>query len=250
MFILLKMKVENRDIFVSSLLRVLKHKDGTMKRTEIHEILNNLKSVSEEDCVKFIFVVRAMSRRQLSFMNKDNLKTFGFNRMKTGLEMMYWLLKNMPEVFNLNINSYCSLFGTWKDIITIWEMDIRENGVKGSTINPNLVTNLLLKAVLNPNSGVEASKAIPTIRKNNELKTEHKKAINIIGKFIRSKMPKNLNTNQHTYYRAIKSSYKNNTVIYKFIKYDMRRDKGVLLEKFMNQKSFNFVRFKNSENGK
>ena len=240
MFILLKMEVENRDIFVSSLLRVLKHKDGTMKRTEIHEILNNLKSVSEKDCVKFIFVVRAMSRRQLSFMNKDNLRTFGFNRMKTGLEMMYWLLKNMPEVFNLNINLYCSLFGTWKDIITIWEMDIRENGVKGSTINPNLVTNLLLKAMQGKD----------TIRKNNELKTEHKKAINIIGKFIRSKMPKNLNTNQHTYYRAIKSSYKNNTVIYKFIKYDMNCDKGALLERFMNQKSLNFIRFKNNRNGK
>lgn len=242
--------MENNGAFKFHALEIITHKDGTLSKEKIYEILDRLSSISKEDCVKFIFITRAMCRKQLVFMNKNNLTTFGFNMMKTGVEMMYWLMKNMPEEFNMNINLYCNLFGTWKDMITIWEMDIRRNGVKGATINAGLVTNLLLKAVLNPTSGAEASHAIPTIRKNSELKTEHKKAINAIGKFIRSKMPKNLNINQHTYYRAVKSSYKNKPVIYRFVKYDTRHNVSVNYEKFMRQKNLSLIRFKNNENGK
>lgn len=205
-----------------------KRKNGkSYAKRDYEEVAKDMKVLYDEDpvlCLKVTFVIRGICRYV------GNGKVYGLNQRKEGVMRMYWLMKNHPNVFYLNIRSYLK-FGTWKDIIDIWVMDLMALGVEGSTINYGLITRMLLNDIAS-NSNLAAA-ALPTIRRNTVCTTQHKKMKNIVGKMIRKEMPSSENFTQNLFYRKIKRDY--GKIKIKFVNIDFMLDSDILFKKLIKQ---------------
>lgn len=238
------MEEELKTIMVSQFSAMRKQLNVSRKYDEVSNDMKALWMYSPEYCVKLTFIIRGMCRKGLCF-GKDGkkvLNVYGLNQRKEGTMRMYWILQNHPEVFYSNFRMYCILFGRWRDIIDIWSMELIRSGLDSNScdINHGYITNVMLKDILNPCYGPDIAFALPTIRNEKDANTDKRKAQNIIGKYIRSKMPSNENTNQHSYYRAIKRAY-GSKPNYNLFKPEMRGSDEELMLRMLKQKALSYI---------
>ena len=78
-----------------------KRKNGkSYIKRDYEEVAKDMKALYDEDpvlCLKVTFVIRGICRYA------GNNKVYGLNQRKEGVMRMYWLMKNHPNVFYLNI---------------------------------------------------------------------------------------------------------------------------------------------------
>lgn len=245
----IKMKEEIKKEFINQFSIIL-----TRKRRPIEEIFKTteyLYSLDPKETVKLAFITLAYAREGAVYKprsGKIRMNVMGLRNLYEGIGMVYWLMKNQPRAFYSNLYQIGALFGGWKEFITIWELDLKLNecDLSKCCISQCKMHDILMKAILDKDYGPEATRALPNIRRSKQSNTNHRKCRNIIGKYLRSRMPKNPLTNQNKYYKLIKRSYRGVKVYYK--KYDMEwiKNKSVVdaYDIVMNQQALKFINFK------
>lgn len=243
------MKEEIRKKFLEQFSNIL-----SRKRRPIEEIFSTteyLYSLDERETVKLAFISIAYAREDAVYKHrtgKKKLKVMGLRNIYEGVGMVYWLMRNQPKMFYSNLYQIGALFGGWKELITIWELDLKLNefNLDECRISQCKLYDILMKAILDKDYGPEATRALPNIRRSKQANTNHRKCRNIIGKYIRSRMPKSPVTNQNRYYKLIKRTYKGIKVFYK--RCDMEWMKNETLSDcydiIMNQQSLKYINFK------
>lgn len=238
------MEEELKSIMLSQFSAMRKQENISRKYKDVSNDMKALWMHSPEYCVKLTFIIRGMCRKGLVFGKNENiiLSVYGLNQRKEGTMRMNWLLQNHPEVFYSNFRVYSILFGRWRDIIDIWSMELIRSGLnsKNCDINHGYITNVMLKDILNKHYGPDVAFALPTIRKDKDATTEKRKAQNIIGKYIRSKMPSNEKNNQHSYYRAIKRAY-GSKPNYNLFRPEMRGGDEEVMFRMLKQKALSYI---------
>lgn len=213
------------DIGKKEFLRVFAQVVGRKRRTndEVFADMEKLWEIDRLEAVKMAFVSIAYAKEGVVYKRDKGRKVLvdvmGLRNLYEGTAMVYWLMSNKPKVFYSNLYQLGVLFGGWKELITVWEFDLKIHDMDLSRcrISQCKMYNILMKAVIDKSYGPEAVKALPNIRRSRVSNTAHRKCRNIIGKYIRSRMPKGVLSTQNRYYKLVKRSYKGVKVRYKRI---------------------------------
>lgn len=213
--------------------------------------MEKLWAIDPVEAFKFVFVVRGKAKRKVRYKIRKReiiVSTIGFNSPYEAYGRLYWIANNHKNAFYANLFQIATLFGSWRDLFVLWEMDLKMHNLKvdDCVLSQCKLSDFLMNSFLDPLYGPESTALMPTIRNMKDSHTPHRIACNIIGKYLRSKMPKNANTNQNKYYRMIKRAYSGKPS-YRYEKFQIKDD-GLsveqLYEKYMGQKSIGLLNIK------
>lgn len=180
------------------------------------------------------------------------LDVIGTRSHPYGLSALYYILNRDPSMFYMNMYQMGMLFGGWKSLIEIWEYDIFRHGFRldECILNYSRVAKFMWRLKDDLLCGPDIVKAFPIIRRLSKARTPHKKARNIIGKYIRSMVCPKGDEHKHTRnksYGFIRGMYKHKRV--RYVKMDMSWARSMpredLYDRLVNQKSFKVLRIKN-----
>lgn len=211
-----------------------------------------LYSIDKREAIKLAFTAIAYAREGVVFKRsagrKVTIDVMGLRNLYEGTGMVYWLMKYQPRVFYSNLYQLGVLFGGWKELITVWELDLKLNDInlEKCCISQCKMYDILMKAILDKDYGPEAVKALPNIRRSKQSNTAHRKCRNIIGKYIRSRMPKSNSATQNKYYKLVKRTYKGIKVRYKRLDMEWMKTRSIE-EKYdiiMSQVALKYINFK------
>lgn len=215
-----------------------------------------LYGLDKKEAVKLAFVAMAYAREGAVFKRSGGRRVvvdvMGLRNPYEGAGMIYWLMKYQPKVFYSNLYQLGALFGGWKELITLWELDMKQNemNLESCCISQCRMYDILMKAILDKDYGPEAVKALPNIRRSKQSNTTHRKCRNVIGKYIRSRMPQSNSTTQNKYYKLVKRTYKGIKVRYKRLDMGWMKIKSIeeVYDTVMNQKALKYINFKCIDN--
>lgn len=158
--------------------------------------------------IKLIMYLRMVSRRvKLSDGQLTEDVQVGQGLKNEGIMRMLWLGVNHPDDFKNNLPLFVSV-GSFKDIFTMMEIDVRSNGFDGKLLDWNFLANFIVASLENPETNDLVKKYLPQILSVSKQKTQHKIARTIIAKFLASKLfgGKKEGGNTYEMYSKMKSS--------------------------------------------
>lgn len=246
--------MENKEEFLNQFKQILFRQRRPIEYTLLK--MEYLYGLDKKEAVKLAFAAIAYAREGAVFKRSGGRKVvtnvMGLRNPYEGVGMVYWLMKYQPKVFYSNLYQLGALFGGWKEFITLWELDLKLNNMDldKCCISQCKMYDILMKAVLDKDYGPEAVKALPNIRRSKQSNTMHRKCRNIIGKYIRSRMPKTGMTTQNKYYKLVKRTYKGVKIRYKRLDMEWMKTKPIeeVYDTVMNQQALKYINFKCIDN--
>lgn len=119
---------------------------------------------------------------------------------------MVWLAISHPTIFRLNFPIYIAA-GSWKDIITMLNIDLQYHGWKNRQLDWEYFMNLIRIGLACSDYSELMKKYLPTIRTNSKCNTIESQADTIIGRWIaRQIFPNVSKVAAFKQYRKLKSS--------------------------------------------
>ena len=238
----------NKDLFIKQFSRIAWQSKKPRSQEEIDASMDELWADDPFATVKLIMMSAARSRKQCPLrLGKGVAKVdvMGFYSMKEGLGMLYWLAVKHPEVFYQNLGQMGAIFGGWKMLVALWEYDLRKAklNVENCQVRQYRIYGMMSKAFLDILYSTDATKAMPSIKRIGKSHTEHRIARNIIGKYIRSKLPKTEGLTSNRAYRNLKSSNKGKRIVYSQVNFKGYIALGMekLFDMMMGQKCLKYV---------
>lgn len=197
------------DDFVDDFVNISRYKEPRSFQ-EVSKTMQKLWSIDPTDTIKLALYIRLITRKSQLIRNHDKAKVFetqkGQGLRHEGIMRMLWLAINYKAVFLNNIPLYISA-GSWKDLITMLNLDLQYHGWKNRKLNWYLFSLVIRSGLSNPNSSELVKKYLPTIRTNSKCKTLESQADTIIGRWLAKEIfpgvAKNVAFKQ---YRKLKSS--------------------------------------------
>lgn len=156
---------------------------------EVSEDMQRLWSQDPLKCLKLAIYIRMITRKP------QVLEHFGMEKAQVlevqkgqglrheGILRMLWLAINHPTTFTHNF-CYFIAAGSWKDVITMLNLDLQFHGWEGRKLNWKFFKNVIYAGLANPNTTHLVRKYLPTIRTNSKSKTLEAQADTLIGRWI------------------------------------------------------------------
>ena len=156
---------------------------------EVSEDMQRLWSQDPLKCLKLAVYIRMITRKP------QVLEHFGIEKVQVlevqrgqglrheGIFRMLWLAINHPITFTQNF-CYFIAAGSWKDVITMLNLDLQFHGWEGRKLNWKFFKNVIYAGLANQNTTHLVRKYLPTIRTNSKSKTLEAQADTLIGRWI------------------------------------------------------------------
>ena len=178
---------------------------------EVSKDMQRLWSQDPLKCLKLAVYIRMITRKP------QVLEHFGLEKAQVlevqkgqglrheGILRMLWLAINHPITFTQNF-CYFIAAGSWKDVITMLNLDLQFHGWDGRKLNWKFFRNIIYAGLTNQNTTHLVRKYLPTIRTNSKSKTLEAQADTLIGRWIaRSLFQKDNKLTAYKNYRKLKS---------------------------------------------
>lgn len=178
---------------------------------EVSKDMELLWSIDPVKTVKLALYVRLITRKSQVVKNENEIETLenvqrGQGLRNEGIMRMLWLAVNQPLTFKENIYLFIAA-GSWKDIITMMNLDLQYHGWNGRKLDWNFLYVILLAGITNPNTSNLVLKYLPTIRTNKKCTTLESQADTIIGRWFANRTFEFENkASNYSLYRKTKSS--------------------------------------------
>lgn len=157
---------------------------------------------------KFALFLRTIPRVvNLPDGTKTELPQKGTELKHEAIFRMIWLHTKAPKAFWNNILLFVSL-GSWHDVFTMLQYDLSYNGWKNRQLDWDKFADLILAALLNPNTSELVKKYLPQIKARSACKTIDAQSNNQIAKWLCSVLFGTKEGDGTTYkkYRKLKTS--------------------------------------------
>lgn len=177
---------------------------------EVAKNMELLWSINPKDTVKLAIYIRIITRKTQVLTKDNKIETLEIQR-GTGLKnesimRMLWLAINHPNTFKANLPLFIAA-GSWKDIITMMNIDLQYHGWDNRKLDWNFLTKVIFAGLSNERTIHLVLKYLPTIRTNSKCRTLESQADTLIGRYLAGKIFKNEDKVQnYTLYRKLKSS--------------------------------------------
>lgn len=178
---------------------------------EVSKDMQRLWSQDPLKCLKLAVYIRMITRKP------QVLEHFGLEKAQVlevqkgqglrheGILRMLWLAINHPITFTQNF-CYFIAAGSWKDVITMLNLDLQFHGWDGRKLNWKFFRNIIYAGLTNQNTTHLVRKYLPTIRTNSKSKTLEAQADTLIGRWIaRSLFQEDNKLTAYKNYRKLKS---------------------------------------------
>lgn len=195
--------ITSEDEFVDNFCSISNFKEPR-SYNEIAQDMQLLWSIDPLTCLKLAVYIRAITRKTTVDSNiKESIKGQGLKH--EGIFRFIWIAINHPEVFEKNLGIFIAV-GSWKDIITMLNLDLRYNGWENRKLNWELLGNAILYGLTLESQTHLIRKYLPTIRTNQNCKTLEAQADTIIGRWLARKIfPYSDKIQAYRQYRKLKS---------------------------------------------
>lgn len=156
---------------------------------EVAQDMQRLWSQDPQKCLKLAVYIRMITRKSqvLRHFGMDKAETLetqkGQGLKNEGIMRMLWIAMNHPQTFWENFPLFIAA-GSWKDIITMLNLDLQYHGWEGRKLDWRIMKNFLYAGLHNPNTTHLVRKYLPTIRTNAKAKTLEAQADTLIGRWL------------------------------------------------------------------
>lgn len=194
--------------FVDDFASIAKYKEPRSYE-DVAKTMQLLYSIDKIKAVKMAIFIRLITRKS-QVMKEDGVETLeevqrGQGLRNEGIMRMLWLAINQPKVFKANLPLFIAA-GSWKDIITMMNLDLQYHGWEGRQLDWGFLRGVLQAGLINPDTTHLVRKYLPTIRTSSKCKTLEAQADTVIGRwFARSLFPDMDNAQSYKQYRKLKS---------------------------------------------
>lgn len=178
---------------------------------KVSEDMQRLWSQDPLKCLKLAIYIRMITRKPqvLEHFGMEKAQVLEVQRGQglrhEGILRMLWLAINHPATFTSNF-CYFIAAGSWKDVITMLNLDLQFHGWEGRKLNWKFFKNVIYAGLTNPNTAHLVRKYLPTIRTNSKSKTLEAQADTLIGRWIaRSLFKEDDKLTAYKNYRKLKS---------------------------------------------
>lgn len=195
--------------FVDNFASISKFKEPRTY-AEVAKDMQYLWSLDPILTVKLALYIRLITRKSQVVGPDKTVETMeevqrGQGLRNEGIMRMLWLAINHPNSFKANLPLFIAA-GSWKDIITMMNLDLQYHGWDGRQLDWGFLRGVLQAGLINPNTTHLVRKYLPTIRTTSKCKTLESQADTIIGRwFARSMFPDMDNAQSYKQYRKLKS---------------------------------------------
>ena len=177
---------------------------------EVSEDMQRLWSQDPLKCLKLAVYIRMITRKPqvLEHFGMEKAQVLEVQRGQglrhEGILRMLWLAINHPITFTQNF-CYFIAAGSWKDVITMLNLDLQYHGWENRQLNWKFFQNVIFAGLANPNTTHLVRKYLPTIRTNSKSKTLEAQADTLIGRWIARNLFKGDKIVAYKSYRKLKS---------------------------------------------
>lgn len=177
---------------------------------EVSQTMQILYSQNPTDAVKMAIYVRLITRKCQIMQYEKKAKTLedvqrGQGLRNEGIMRMLWLAIYHPNVLKNNIPLFIAA-GSWKDIITMMNLDLQYHGWDNRQLDWSFLRVVLQAGLLNPNTSQLVRKYLPTIRTNAKCTTLESQADTLIGRWLAKQFfPKDEKFVAYKKYRQLKA---------------------------------------------
>ena len=178
---------------------------------EVAEDMQRLWSQDALKCLKLAVYIRMITRKPqvLEHFEIEKVQVLetqkGQGLRNEGIMRMLWLAINHPATFYQNF-PYFIAAGSWKDVITMLNLDLQYHGWEGRQLDWKFFKSVLYAGLTNPNTTHLVRKYLPTIRTNSKCRTLEAQADTIIGRWLANSLWSKANKIQaFKNYRKLKS---------------------------------------------
>lgn len=178
---------------------------------EVAEDMQRLWSQDALKCLKLAVYIRMITRKSqvLEHFEIEKVQVLetqkGQGLRNEGIMRMLWLAINHPATFYQNF-PYFIAAGSWKDVITMLNLDLQYHGWEGRQLDWKFFKSVLYAGLTNPNTTHLVRKYLPTIRTNSKCRTLEAQADTIIGRWLANNLWSKANKIQaFKNYRKLKS---------------------------------------------
>lgn len=198
--------------FVDNFASIAKFKEPR-SYAEIATDMERLWSINPKDTIKLSIYIRMITRKSQIISGEKSVQTTeevqrGQGLKHEGIMRMMWLAVNHPATFKANIPLFIAA-GSWKDIITMMNLDLQYNGWKGRKLDWNFLGNVLKAGLINPGTTELVRKYLPTIRTSAKCTTLESQADTLIGRWFAKQLNPELDKPAaYKQYRLVKSEGK------------------------------------------
>lgn len=195
--------------FVDNFASISKFKEPRTY-AEVATDMQYLWSLNPKLTVKLALYIRLITRKSQVVGPDKTVETLeevqrGQGLRNEGIMRMLWLAVNQPATFKANLPLFIAA-GSWKDIITMMNLDLQYHGWDNRQLNWGFLRGVLQAGLINPNTTHLVRKYLPTIRTSSKCKTLESQADTLIGRwFARSLFPGMDNAQSYKQYRKLKS---------------------------------------------
>lgn len=195
--------------FVDNFASISKFKEPRTY-AEVAKDMQYLWSLDPALTVKLALYIRLITRKSQVVSPDKTVETMeevqrGQGLRNEGIMRMLWLAINHPNSFKANLPLFIAA-GSWKDIITMMNLDLQYHGWGGRQLDWGFLRGVLQAGLINSNTTHLVRKYLPTIRTTSKCKTLESQADTIIGRwFARSMFPDMDNAQSYKQYRKLKS---------------------------------------------
>lgn len=178
---------------------------------EVSEDMQRLWGQDPLKCLKLAIYIRMITRKPqvLEHFGMEKAQVLEVQRGQglrhEGILRMLWLAINHPATFTHNF-CYFIAAGSWKDVITMLNLDLQFHGWEGRKLNWKFFKNVIYAGLANPNTTHLVRKYLPTIRTNAKSKTLEAQADTLIGRWLaRNLFKEEDKVSAYKNYRKLKS---------------------------------------------
>lgn len=195
--------------FVDNFASISKFKEPRTY-AEVAKDMQYLWSINPTLTVKLALYIRLITRKSQVVGPDNKVETMeevqrGQGLRNEGIMRMLWLAVNHKNSFKANLPLFIAA-GSWKDIITMMNLDLQYHGWSGRKLDWKFLRSILQAGLINPNTSQLVRKYLPTIRTTSKCKTLESQADTIIGRWLaRSWFPNPDNALSYKQYRKLKS---------------------------------------------
>ena len=161
--------------------------------------------------IMFILYLRLITRVVTFFDGKKTETTQkGAGLRYESIMRMMWLYLNHEDLFWRNIKLFITV-GSWKDIITMLQIDVMYHGWDDKVISWRKISDIILAGLENPNTTNLVKKYLPQIKANSKCHTVESQADNVVAKYLCSRLFEDRRLKSEKYYadyRKLKASGK------------------------------------------
>lgn len=198
------------DDFVDDFANIARYKEPR-SYAEVSADMQRLWSQNPELALKMAVYIRTITRKtqyleHLGMEKTETLKAQKGQGLKNeGIMRLLWIAINHPKTFMENICVFIAA-GSWKDIITMLNLDLQYHGWDGRKLDWKFFKNIIYAGLANETQTHLVRKYLPTIRTNKKARTLEAQADTLIGRWL-ARMIWNSNDKMTAYknYRQLKS---------------------------------------------